>query len=53
VIGIATHSESGERLVVYRPQYGERALWGTPAGDVHGNRVVDGVRRRRFERLSV
>jgi len=30
VIGIATHSESGERLVVYRPQYGERALWVRP-----------------------
>ena len=29
VIGLATHSETGERLVVYRPQYGQRALWVT------------------------
>ncbi len=30
VIGIARHSETGEWLVVYRPEYGERALWVRP-----------------------
>ena len=30
VLGTATHSESGERLVVYRPCYGERGLWLRP-----------------------
>jgi hypothetical protein len=30
VVGVAMHSESGERLVVYRPCYGERALWVRP-----------------------
>ena len=30
VIGTATHSETGERVVVYRPCYGERALWIRP-----------------------
>ncbi|MCB1843837.1 MAG: DUF1653 domain-containing protein [Halioglobus sp.] len=30
VLGTATHSESGEQLVVYRPLYGERALWVRP-----------------------
>jgi len=30
VLGTATHSESGERLVVYRPCYGERGLWVRP-----------------------
>lgn len=30
VIGVATHSETGEALVVYRPQYGERGLWVRP-----------------------
>lgn len=53
VIGIATHSESGERLVVYRPQYGERALWVRPLAMFTETVVVDGVRRPRFERLSV
>lgn len=30
VLGTATHSESAERLVVYRPCYGERGLWVRP-----------------------
>lgn len=52
VIGIATHSETGERLVVYRPQYGERALWVRPLAMFTETVVVDGVGRPRFERLS-
>lgn len=27
---VATHSESGELLAVYRPLYGDRALWVRP-----------------------
>jgi hypothetical protein len=30
VLGIARHSETDERLVVYRPEYGERELWVRP-----------------------
>lgn len=30
VIGIATHSESGEKLVVYRTLYGDYDLWVRP-----------------------
>jgi hypothetical protein len=30
VLGVATHSETGETLVVYRPLYGEGALWVRP-----------------------
>lgn len=30
VEGVATHSETEERLVVYRPLYGERGLWVRP-----------------------
>jgi hypothetical protein len=52
VIGIATHSETGERLVVYRPQYGECALWVRPLAMFTETVVVDGVGRPRFERLS-
>ena len=52
VIGVATHSETGERLVVYRPQYGERALWVRPLEMFTEAVVVDGVGRPRFERLS-
>lgn len=30
VIGAAQHSETGESLVVYRPEYGARELWVRP-----------------------
>ena len=30
VQGVARHSESGERLVVYTPLYGEGGLWVRP-----------------------
>ena len=30
VIGVAQHSETGEALVVYRPEYGARGLWVRP-----------------------
>lgn len=30
VYGLATHSETGESLVVYRPLYGEGELWVRP-----------------------
>ena len=52
MIGVATHSETGERLVVYRPQYGERALWVRPLAMFTETVVMDGVGRPRFERLS-
>lgn len=51
VIGVATHSETGERLVVYRPQYGERGLWVRPLGMFTETVDVAGTRRPRFERL--
>ena len=31
VIGLATHSETGETMVVYRALYGEGGLWVRPA----------------------
>jgi hypothetical protein len=30
VYGVATHSETEEPMVVYRPLYGDRALWVRP-----------------------
>ena len=37
VIGLASHSETGEAMVVYRALYGEYGLW-VPAFHVDGNR---------------
>jgi hypothetical protein len=48
VIGIATHSESGERLVVYRPLYGEGALWVRPLTMFTEAVLVDGQPVARF-----
>lgn len=48
VYGVARHSESFEALVVYRPLYGEGALWVRPYGMFTGNLTVDGVERARF-----
>lgn len=31
VIGFATHSETMEKMVIYRALYGEQALWVRPA----------------------
>lgn len=31
VLGMATHSETMEPMVVYRPLYGEESLWVRPA----------------------
>lgn len=30
LLGVATHSETGEELAVYRALYGERGLWVRP-----------------------
>ena len=48
VLGVATHSETEERLVVYRPLYGEGALWVRPLAMFVEWVEVDGERRPRF-----
>ena len=51
VIGVATHSETEERLVVYRPLYGERGLWVRPLDMFCEDVEVEGkaVPRFRFQ----
>lgn len=38
VLGVALHSETREELVVYRPEYGEKADLATPQANVCGDR---------------
>ena len=51
VIGVARHSESLEPLVLYRPLYGEGALWVRPHAMFFGQVEVDGQMRPRFALL--
>lgn len=48
---IATHSETGELLAVYRPMYGDRALWVRPLSMWCEEIDVGGERIQRFRLL--
>jgi hypothetical protein len=49
VLGVARHSETGEELVVYRPDYGEQGLWVRPKGMFLETVEVDERQIPRFE----
>ncbi|MGO3128114.1 MAG: DUF1653 domain-containing protein [Luteimonas sp.] len=48
VIGVARHSETLEPVVVYRPLYGEGALWVRPHAMFVETVDVDGIEVPRF-----
>ena len=48
VYGVARHSETDERLVVYRPLYGEGALWVRPLKMFKETVSIDGLEHPRF-----
>ena len=52
VIGVARHSETGEELVVYRPDYGEQGLWVRPKEMFLETVEVDGQQVPRFQFLE-
>lgn len=52
VQGVATHSETGESLVVYRPLYGERGLWVRPLAMFTETVVHEGREQPRFARVD-
>lgn len=51
LIGAVRHSETLEVLALYRPLYGEGALWVRPWAMFFETVEIDGVVRPRFERL--
>lgn len=48
VLGLATHSETGEILVVYRPEYGAGKLWVRPRAMFLESVSLDGKSVPRF-----
>ncbi|MFC3531291.1 DUF1653 domain-containing protein [Vogesella facilis] len=52
VLGVARHSESAELLVVYRPLYGEMALWVRPLSMFTEQVLVAGEWQPRFRLLQ-
>lgn len=52
VIGLATHSETLEKMVIYRALYGERKLWVRPAYMWNEIVVHNGKNVKRFELIE-
>lgn len=52
LIGAVRHSETLAPLVLYRPLYGEGALWVRPHAMFFETVLVDGIARPRFEKIS-
>lgn len=48
VVGVAKHSETLEKMVVYRALYGERGLWVRPASMWNETVTRDGKTTPRF-----
>jgi len=49
VLGVARHSETEEELIVYRQDYGERALWVRPKEMFLETVEMDGREVPRFQ----
>lgn len=52
VIDIAYHSETEERLVLYRQLYGDGSLWVRPLDMFIENVLVDGYQVPRFDYIG-
>lgn len=53
VLDIATHSETEEKLVVYKPLYGDQNLWVRPIEMFFEKVDVSGNRLPRFEYIDL
>lgn len=52
VINLAFHSETEETMVLYMKLYEDYSLWVRPLDLFQGEKLVDGVAVKRFERMK-
>ncbi len=56
IVGTAEHTETGERLMIYRPRYGEKKLYARPLemflSEVDREKYPHVKQRFRFERYK-
>ena len=52
VIGVANHSETLERMVVYRALYGDGEIWVRPISMWNESVVVNGITVPRFSYIE-
>jgi len=52
VLGVASHSETLEKLVVYQADYGDRGLWVRPLAMFLETVEISGEPKARFEFLD-
>ncbi|MFH0969578.1 MAG: DUF1653 domain-containing protein [Patescibacteria group bacterium] len=52
VIGVATHSETLEKLVIYQAMYGKKKLWVRPLGMFMEKIKINGKLEKRFKYIK-
>lgn len=52
VIGVCTHSETLEKMVVYRCLYGDYSLWVRPEEMFNEEVMIDDKKVKRFEYIG-
>ena len=52
LLEVATHTETGEQLAIYRALYGEYGLWARPLAMFVETVEVDGERQPRFRYIG-